>query len=370
MSSSVIFRVAAFTAVSTAAMLACGGGVDASSTSAPIVTTPSTNTIDTTPLRTLAAAKGRYIGGVTGTAFTQAEGNGPMLRATLAREFSMVWSGNYLKFSWLRPSPTQYDFFWADSMVAFAARNALVVRGHTLVWHNQLSSWLTNGNYSPAQADSIMKDHITTVMTRYRGRIGIWDVVNEAMDDDASIRTSSFWYAKLGPDYVERAFRLAHDADPSAKLFYNDYNIEGLNAKSDAVYAMLKDLIAKGVPVNGIGFQGHFIVGQLPSETDMAANFARFAALGLTIEITELDDRIPLPVSASNLAQQATDFGTVFTVCIQTPACNAVELANTFDGETWVLSTFPGFGSPGILTETFERKPSFSAVSKALGGKG
>ncbi len=102
----------------------------------------------------------------------------------------------------------------------------------------------------------------------------------------------------------------------------------------------------------------------------MLANFARFAALGLTIEVTELDDRIPLPTTSASLAQQATDFGNIFSVCLQTPACNAVELSNTFDAETWVLTTFPGFGSPGILDETFQRKPSFSAVSKALGGKG
>jgi endo-1,4-beta-xylanase len=360
-------RVALAACVAGAA--ACGGD-SASPPTNPIAGTPLTVTLDSTPLRTLAAAQGRSIGGVTGTAFTQSGGNGPMLRATLVREFSMVWSGNYLKFNWLRPTPTTYDFFWADSMVAFASKNDMVVRGHTLVWHSQLSTWVTDGNYSAAQADSIMKDHITTVMTRYKGKIGIWDVVNEAMGDDASIRTSSYWYQKLGAGYMDRAFQLAHAADPSAKLFYNDYSIEGMNVKSDAVYAMLKDMIARGVPVNGIGFQGHFVVGQLPTQASMLANFARFAALGLTIQVTELDDRIPLPASATNLAQQATDFTTVFTVCLQTPACNAVELSNTFDAETWILTTFPGFGSPGILDETFQRKPSFTAVSKALGGKG
>jgi endo-1,4-beta-xylanase len=351
-----------------AALLACGGAEGTSPvTNPPITTTP---TIDTTPLRALATAKGRYIGGVTGTAFTLATGNGPTLRATLAREFSMVWSGNYLKFSWLRPAANRYDFFWADSMVAFAQKNNMVVRGHTLVWHEQLSTWVTAGNYTSAEADSILKDHITTVMSRYKGKVNIWDVVNEAMGDNGSIRTTSYWYTKLGPTYLERAFRLANEVDPTAKLYYNDYNIEGVNAKSDAVYQMLKDLIAKGVPVHGIGFQGHFIVGQLPTQADMLANFARFAALGLTIQVTELDVRIPLPTTAATLAQQAADFGRVFDVCLLTPACNAVELSNTFDAETWVLTTFPGFGAPGILTETFERKPSFSAVSKSLGGKG
>src|SRR3954468_5470987 len=159
-----------------AGALACGGASTSPSTT-PITPPPATANVDSTPLRTLATAQGRYVGGVTGTAFTQPGGNGPMLRATLAREFSMVWSGNYLKFSWLRPTATTYDFFWADSMVAFAQKNNMLVRGHTLVWHDQLSPWVTNGNYSTAQADSIMRDHITTVMSRYKGKIGIWDVV-------------------------------------------------------------------------------------------------------------------------------------------------------------------------------------------------
>ena len=358
-------RVALALALTVAA--ACGGS-DRPAPTTPV--TPTTPTIDTTPLRTLAAAKGKRIGAVTGTAFTQTTGNGPMLRATLAREFSMVWSGNYLKFSWLRPAANRYDFFWADSMVAFAQRNDLAVRGHTLVWHEQLASWLTGGNYTPAQADSILKDHITTVLTRYKGKVTIWDVVNEAVNEDGSLRASSYWYTQLGPDYIERAFRFARQIDPTAKLFYNDYNIEGINAKSTGVYEMLKALVAKGVPINGIGFQGHFIVGQLPTQADLLANFARFAALGLEIQVTELDVRIRLPATSATLAQQATDFGTMFTTCVQTPACSAVELSNTFDAETWVLTTFPGFGSPGILDETFQRKPAFSAVSKALGGKG
>jgi endo-1,4-beta-xylanase len=360
-------RVTPWIAVALLALAACGGAEP--TRPAASVPFPSTPTIDTTPLRQLASAKGIAIGAVTGTAFTQSGGNGPQLRATLAREFSMVWSGNYLKFSWLRPAANRYDFFWADSMLAFAQKNSMVVRGHTLVWHDQLAPWLTSGSFTSAQADSILVDHITTVLTRYRGKINIWDVVNEAVNDDGTMRTASYWYTKLGPDYLERAFRLARAIDPNAKLFYNDYNIEGLNAKSNAVYAMLRDLKARGVPIDGIGFQGHFVVGQLPTATDMSLNFARFAALGLIVQVTELDVRIPLPATTASLAQQANDFAQVFTVCLQTSTCNAVELSNTFDAETWVLTTFPGFGAPGILTETFERKPAFTAVSRALGGR-
>src|SRR4030095_4607345 len=119
------------------------------------------------------------------------------------------------------------------------------------------------------------------------------------MGDNGSIRTTSYWYTKLGPTYLERAFRLANEVDPTAKLYYNDYNIEGINAKSDAVYQMLKDLIAKGVPVHGIGFQGHFIVGQLPTQADMLANFARFAALGLGVQVPQPRGRLPLTTTTA-----------------------------------------------------------------------
>ena len=320
-----------------------------------------------TPLRTLAAARGRYVGAATGGTFQRADATGTTLRSLLAREFSMVWSGNFLKFSTLRPSAGEYQFQWADSMVAFAEAHQMAVRGHVFVWHNQNPTWLTGGSWTSAQVDSILQDHITTVMSRYRGRIRLWDVVNEPFDDDAVLRTT-FWSTSLGPDYIERAFRLARAADTTAVLFYVDYNIEGRSAKADATYNLIGSLLARGVPIHGIAMQGHFQVGRLPSAEDLAWNFARFAALGLKIQITELDIRMTLPVTAEKLAQQATDYRTIFTACLVTSACDAIELAGVYDGDSWVPSTFPGEGSALLWDASFAAKPAYTSVSNLLAG--
>jgi endo-1,4-beta-xylanase len=340
---------------------ACGG----SDLVAP--PTDTTTPPPATPLRTLAARKGRHIGAATGATFQRVDAVGLALRTILARDFSMVWSGNFLKFSYLRPSAGEFRFQWADSMVAFAEANSLAVRGHVLVWHNQLPVWLTGGAWTSAQGDSILQDHVATVMGRYRGRIRVWDVVNEALDDAAAPRTT-FWSTALGPGYIERAFRLARAADSSALLFYNDYNIEGLNAKADATYNLIAGLKARGVPIDGIGVQGHLQVGRVPSAQDLAANFARFAALGLAIQITELDIRMPVPATGQDLAQQATDYRTIVNACLVTPACDAIVLAGVYDGDSWVPSTFPGEGAALLRDEAFGVKPAYTAVYNLLAG--
>jgi endo-1,4-beta-xylanase len=321
----------------------------------------------TTPLRTLAAQRGIAIGAATGSTFQRTDAAGDTFRAILAREFDMVWSGNFLKFSTLRPTATTWDFSWADSMVAFAQAHDMTVRGHTFVWHNQIPTWLTGGAWTPAQVDSILADHIATVMGHYRDKIRIWDVVNEALNDDGSRRVT-FWSTALGPGSIERAFRLARAADSTARLFYNDYNIEGVNAKSDSVCATLSDFKSRGVPVDGIGMQGHFILGQLPSSQSLLANFARFAALGFRIEITELDIRMPVPATDLDLWQQATDYRTIVNACLQTPACDAVELGGVYDGDTWVPGTFPGMGAPLLFDESFRPKPAYAALADLLAG--
>ncbi len=321
-----------------------------------------------TPLRALAAAKGIAIGGATGATFQRTDSVGDSLRTVLAREFDMVWSGNWLKFSVVHPAQATYDFSWADSMVAFAQAHAMTVRGHTFVWHNQIPTWLTAaGAWTPTQVDSILNSHITTLMAHFKGKIHIWDVVNEPVDDNAQRRVT-FWSTALGSNYIARAFQLARLADPTALLYYNDYNIEGLSAKSDTTYAILSALKAGGFPVDGIGMQGHFIVGQLPSRASLLANFARFAALGLRIEITELDIRMPMPATAQDLAQQAVNYQTIVYACVQTVACDAVELAGVFDGDSWVPSTFPGYGAALLFDGSFHPKQAYTAVNRFLAG--
>lgn len=161
-----------------AALAGCGVG----SHMAPFV--PDTTNFapaDTTPLRAYGAARGRYIGAATGSVLIMPGDSGARLRAILAREFSMLWTGAFMKFDYLRPSRSVYNYTQADSVVAFAARNSMVVRGHTLVWHQQVPAWVTNGGYSPDTLRAILKEHIDNVVGHFRGKLTAWDVVNEAM---------------------------------------------------------------------------------------------------------------------------------------------------------------------------------------------
>src|SRR5262245_27228043 len=268
-------------------------------------------------LRTLMAGKnGRLVGAAVDRSFSLPGEAGQRYREVLGREFRVLTPENDLKHARLRPSREVYRFDRGDSLVAFAQSQGMKVRGHTLVWHRQLAGWLTRGSWSATEARTQLVEHITTVAGHYRGKLAAWDVVNEAIDDDAR-RRPSFWADHIGRDYIELAFRTARAADPDVPLFYNDYNIEGINPKSDSTYAMLRDLLQRGVPVNGIGFQAHFKLDDLPTRDELTRNFARFAALGLKIHITELDIRVPLPSSPEMLQAQATAYRAVFDVCLK-----------------------------------------------------
>jgi endo-1,4-beta-xylanase len=257
-----------------------------------IGTAASTASAAGTPLRTLAEAKGRYFG----TALTQGNLSNSTLTTLAAAQFDMVTPGNEMKWDTTEPSNGTFNFGPGDQIVAFAKAHSMRVRGHNLVWHSQLPSWVSSLPLN--QVQSAMETHITTEVTHYKGQVYSWDVVNEPFNDDGTFRQDVFYQA-MGQGYIADALRTAHAADPNAKLYLNDYNIEGENAKSNAMYSLAQSLLAQGVPLNGIGFESHFILGQVPSS--MLANMQRFAALGLDVAVTELDDRIQLPASSANL---------------------------------------------------------------------
>lgn len=341
---------------------ACGddGGTD------PL---PDVNPLDTVaPLRTLPGAQQIGIGMAVGGTFFSAGTRGDPYRHRVAEQFNVLTPENAMKHASVHPERDRYTFERADSLVAFAERNGMAVRGHTLVWHQQLASWVESGSWTAAQADTLLREHIATVAGRYRGRLVAWDVVNEAIDDDGSLR-STFWSEHLGRAYLETAFEAARDADPQAALFYNDYGISWLNAKSDSVYAMLADFVQRGVPVHGIGFQGHFQVGWLPSYADLVANFQRFADLGLAVHVTELDVRMPTAGDVPlRLREQADDYRRVMEACLDVSACEMVVVWGLSDADSWVPQVFPGWGGATLLDWDLEPKPAYWDVHEALGG--
>lgn len=314
------------------------------------------------PLRTLAQARGLLIGAAVDADALQTEST---YREVLAREFNLVTPENALKFGPVHPERERYDFGPADAIVEFAEENGMLVRGHTLVWHSQLPDWLTEGEFTRAELMAILREHIRTVVGRYRGRIQAWDVVNEAIGDDGALR-DTIWLQGIGPEYLDLAFQWAHEADPEARLFYNDYGAEGRGAKADAVYALARDLLARGVPIDGVGLQMHISADGRPPPARVAANIRRLGELGLQVQITEMDVRLREPAAEDDLARQAEVYRGQLQVCLQVEDCTAFVLWGYTDRHSWVPGLAPGWGSALIFDEEYRPKPAYRALQETL----
>jgi endo-1,4-beta-xylanase len=312
-------------------------------------------------LRDLAAKRGIDFGAAVAVGPLAAETE---YSDTLKREFSMVVSENAFKWESLHLTPRLYYFDDTDAIVAFAEANGMKVRGHTLVWHNQNPSWLPRAIKTRDEAIAVLKDHIQTVVGRYKGRIAAWDVVNEAMDDSTGELRESPWLAAIGPDYIALAFQFAHEADPDAKLYYNDYGAEGIGGKGDAVFELVKGLKEQGVPIDGVGWQGHF--QQSSFIMDLKDNGRRLAELGLEISITELDVRIPVPVTDLMIEKQASMYGKVTETCLALPNCKAIVTWGFTDKHSWVPGFFGGEGAALPFDENYAKKPAYDAIVAAL----
>jgi endo-1,4-beta-xylanase len=342
-------RVLAATAVAVAGTLAVGLAVAAPSSSAAAAPT----------LGQLAAAKGRYFGSATDNPTLD---NAPYT-AVLGSEFNQITVGNTQKWQYIEPRRGQFDYSQADKIVAFAQAHNQIVRGHTLVWHNQLAGWVDS--VPAGELLGVMRNHIANVAGHYKGKVVHWDVVNEAFEENGTRRQSVF-QQKIGDSYIAEAFKAARAADPNAKLYYNDYNIDGIGAKSDAVYDMVKSFKQQGIPIDGVGLQAHLILGQVPNT--MRQNIQRFADLGVDVAITELDIRMRTPRDATKDAQQAADYRTVTNACLAVARCVGITVWDFSDGYSWIPSVFPGEGAALIYDENFTKKPSYWAVYEALGG--
>jgi endo-1,4-beta-xylanase len=323
-------------------------------------------------LRAAAAAAGKWIG----VALTTSRLGDATYEATAGSEFGYVTPENEMKWDATEPSPGQLDFGGGDAVVRFAAAHGQKVKGHTLVWHNQLPSWVA-ALTDPAAVRTAMLGHVRALVTHYRGQVAAWDVVNEAIDDAPShaIRDDVFHRA-LGDGYIAEAFRAAHDADPDALLFYNDYGIEGLDGKANAMYALVKGLVAAGVPIAGVGLQTHIGVNDGPSAGDIAANMHRLAALGLLVNVSELDVNVCAggdSLSRSNAQRQRMH--DVVAACMSEPRCPSVTLWGISDRDSWLNGFAPctpqqGGTPAGLLfDDAYARKSAWQGVADALGGR-
>jgi endo-1,4-beta-xylanase len=291
-------------------------------------------------------------------------------RATLVREFSAITPENAMKWGPVHPGEHEWRFEPADRLVEFAAAHRMRVHGHALVWQAQLGEWVTPA-LSARDVARAMATHIETLVGRYRGRVAAWDVVNEALRASGRLRRTVFFHA-LGPAYLAEAFRLAHAADPAARLYYNDYGTEGVGRKSDAVYALARGLVDRGVPIHGVGLQMHLDAADRgrPTPDAIAHNVARLAALGLEVRVSEMDVRIRRVRrrhSQGRLGAQRAVYHDVIAACAGVAGFAGVTFWGLTDAHSWVDDRF-GEDDPLLFDAAYAPKPAYFGVLDALVG--
>jgi len=284
-------------------------------------------------------------------------------RQVVARQFSTVTPENEMKWSAVEPARGKYDFAAGDDIAARAREARQKVRGHTLVWHAQLPEWVKQ--LGPENLRQAMREHIRNVMAHYDKDVGVWDVVNEPISDDGGLRQSVFG-RRLGENFIEDAFRTARVADKDAKLYLNEIGAEGMNAKSNRLYEVVRGLKARGVPIDGVSFQTHANLGGLAP--DFVANMQRFKALGLDVAITEADVALKLPPSAADLRAQADIYAQIVRAC-RTVRCASLTFWGFTDGRSWISETQAGMGAATLLDAKLQPKPAFGAVQQALAAR-
>jgi endo-1,4-beta-xylanase len=309
-----------------------------------------------------ASKHGRYFG----TATDQLWNNTDTKYLAIAgdtSEFGIQTPSNAMKWESTEPSRNSFNFEHADFMYKWFTKHGQRARGHCLVWHSQLPSWVSSGGFDKNSLISIIQNHIAHVAGHYRGKLYAWDVLNEALNEDGTYRSTVF-YDTIGPDYIPIAFKAAFAADPHAKLYYNDYNIEGVNAKSDALYKIVKSLRAHRVPIHGVGLQGHLVIGTVP--TDIPANIKRFADLGVEVAVTELDIRGNTPLSDADVAQQIKDYTTVINACTSVSRCVGLTTWDVSDDYSWIPGFFSGEGEALLWDSNKDPKKAYYASVEAL----
>jgi endo-1,4-beta-xylanase len=322
------------------------------------------------PLRAAAARAGRYIG----TAFETQHLHDAAFRDTVAREFNSLTPENEMKWESIEPRPGGFAFAAGDALVRFAREHDMRVRGHTLVWHSQLAGWVKG--LSGEALHAAMIRHVKEVAGHFKGQIAEWDVVNEAIADGSGgeLRADSPFTA-LGPTFLDDAFRAAHEADPGAVLCYNDYEIEGEGTpKSDAAYALAKRLKDAGVPIGCVGLQMHVDPRHWPTVEQIHRNVERLAALGLRVELTEMDVPVgEIPGSREQkLEKQRALTREILGACLSVVQCTGVTFWGVTDRHSWLND--PHWGAlrgtrphlPLPFDSDYRPKPMVSAIRDAF----
>jgi endo-1,4-beta-xylanase len=318
--------------------------------------------------------------------------------AIVEKQFNTITAENVMKWALIHPEPNDYNFAPADRFVEFGQKNKMFIVGHTLVWQNQIPAWVfkddANNTLSRDALLARMKDHIFAVVGRYKGRVNGWDVVNEALTDSGQFQRTK-WYKIIGEDFIAKAFEYAHQADPDAELYYNEYSLE-MPAKREACVRLVKDLKAKGLRIDGVGIQGHWGM-KYPTSKELDAFINAFAPLGVKVMVTELDiDVLPSATQymgadinfrvgmqeklnpyvnglPNDVQKKLADrYADLFAILLEhKDTVSRVTFWGVYDKTSW-LNNWPVRGRtsyPLLFDRNYQPKPAFDAVIKVVNTK-
>ncbi len=288
-------------------------------------------------------------------------------QSTLVKHFNKITPESDLKMGRVQPVEGVFTFAKADSVIEFARKNNMILHGHTLVWHEEMPAWVERYRGNAPALEKVLKSHIKTVVGRYKGKFKYWDVVNEAIENDGYRKT--VWYDTLGKDFIRRAFVYAHNADPAAKLIYNDYDIETENKKSTRVLSLLSQLRNAGIPIHAVGLQMHVSEDGI-NYNSLRKMIKKYACLGLEVHITEMDVKIrkaDVNTTAKSLEKQKIVYEKIARICAESPSCKSFTTWGFTDKYTWIPNFTNGrYHKPLLFTEFYTRKPSFYGVINGL----
>lgn len=297
--------------------------------------------------------------------------NNPTYRTIAREQFNSITPDKAFKADAIHPQQNFFDWQFADMLANFCAENNQRLHGHTLLWHDQMPQWMRDFKGSYTDWDNMLKNHVKTVVTHFKGKVTGWDVVNEAFNEDGTLR-NSVWFQNMGASYIEKAFRYAHEADPDVLLFYNDYGLEYNPNKRRAVIKLLNNLRARGVQVDGIGLQAH-IFTQFPEASQIADAMNEVAKNGYKVHISEIDISInPLGKEIKDKEQQFQRQAIVIAEVVshykQLPP--HLQYGITFwgigDGDSWIRSYFSREDYPLLYDDNYKPKPMYCKLKEAL----
>jgi endo-1,4-beta-xylanase len=302
-----------------------------------------------------------------GTAIAANELLNPTVTNTLYDYGFHVLTPSYeAKMDTIKPTRDTDNYAPFDRIVDYATAHSMTVHGHTLVWNEQLPGWLTASSYAKEEYKAILQDYITKTMSRYCGRVQTWDVVNEALNGSGGLNTDNFWYQKIGAEYFTLSYQWAHQACPSAKLYYNDTGIENKNSASDGVYNKIIALRAQGITIDGVGLQTHDggSFGYVNAGS-MKENMDRFGAIGVEVAVSELDEQVGTATPSSDqLTSQANRYKQIATACMQATNCVRFTVWGLSDTTSWIRND-----APLLFDGNYQPKPAYWAVREALSGQ-